>query len=74
MGKKLTNSLQIRSSRETAPFFVGMDGRGKGGEKVISGSGSIKRRSEKTGKTVGNENKILVLVYFGAASKFWARF
>ena len=23
---------------------------------------------------VGNENKILVLGYFGSASKFWARF
>ena len=40
----------------------------------MSGSGSIKRRSEKIGKTVGNENKILVLGYFGSASKFWARF
>ena len=46
--KKLTNNLQIRSSRETAPFFVGADGRGEGGPgAVIIG--------------VGNENKNLVL-------------
>ena len=46
--KKLINNLQIRSSQEAAPFFVGADGRGKGGPRtVIIG--------------VGNENKNLVL-------------
>ena len=55
-------------------FFVGRIGRGRGGEKVISGSGYDKKRSKKIGKKVGNENKNLVLGYFGSASKFWARF
>ena len=47
---------------------------GRGGEKVISGSGYDKKRVKKIGKKVGNENKNLVLGYFGSASKFWARF
>lgn len=45
-----------------------------GGGKVILGRGSIKKRAKKIGKAVGNENKNLVLGYFGSASKFWARF
>ena len=42
--------------------------------RAILGSGSIKKRSKKIGKAVGNENKNFVLGYFGSASKFWARF
>ena len=49
MIKKLTNNLQIRSSRETAPFLLGRTGGGGEG-----GPGAVRIG-------VGNENKNLVL-------------